>query len=302
MTCFPVLLTCDRQEGEEPEIYTAQYRLGASLSEDTFTLKGRFEGARSALGWLAGNRPVLTGPVERARQAKDALLLPVDSASRVSADGCYRWRTSPHAAWPPPCRIYEWNVRTRRESIVWNDPSLEVVDLQPHPAGGSLVFALGSEREVELLRFHSASRRFTTLLRHADFFPNEFTISPSGQEVLYVDRRDDLLCLLPCGSNDSVSRRVLSQPALEMEHQNGYRVLRTSPSFSPDGSRIFYCTAYLEMRGLELSSWGSVYAICTRTGQSRRLDLDEACPLGWQPATPLSMAPAEAAEALPLAS
>lgn len=62
---------------------------------------------------------------------------------------------------------------------------------------------------------------------------------------------------------------------------------RTSPAYSPDGRRLFYCTAYLELCDLDLSNWGNVYCLPAQGGALRRLEmaeLDYGCPIKPVPA------------------
>lgn len=275
MNPFPLLLTLDF--GEEYRVYRWHYRRGRKLDHDRLLSPTLVAASASAVGWSNVKEPVL--------QAQDTDLLPAGRTCRRSPDGRWQWRLSPQCGWPAPDRL--WESQGGAERLVWHQPGCEILDLQADPRGNGVFLAVRSPMgEHQLLHWNPRAQKAICVLRHVDFRPLEFALTPDAGAVVFVHQQDDQLYRL-----DLAGQRLhqLSVPQLESESRNGYRVYRCSPAVSPDGERIFYCTAYLELRDLDLVNGGNLYVAPARGGGLRRLALEpfegEACPVNVVPPT-----------------
>ena len=279
MNHYPILMTLDGQAGYQT--WQMEYHLGEQVDQDRLTLSQSVAERASANGWLRGLKPVVQDQGQIDPQS-DCQVLCKGHGGRISVDGRYQWRLQPQTGWPAPFRLLERDGHTARESLIWEKPGWEILDLQLDPLGEGLYFAVQNpSRQHQLLFWSPKQRRIQKILAQADFVPIEFTVAPDGNSILFVHQVDDQLYRL-----DRVSGQLhqLSIPQLEFESQQGHRVYRTSPAFSPDGKRVFYCTTYLELCDLELAHWGNLYVLPERGGRLVRLEIDspeEACPVNF---------------------
>lgn len=278
MQTYPLLVTTDFQEGPSGiEVQQILVRQGQNLDEDQFTPMGKVSTRSNAVGWVAPQKPVLqrvSGPMRNTSKA--ALWVDSGKKSKVSADQRWHWSLSPQGAWPPPYQLVEVDRESGQQQVVWQDPSCEVVDLQIDPLGRGVYFVVSCRLGLARLMFWDCYlRQSFCRYRKSDFQPGEFAIHPDGKSLAYVHQEDDQIYRVDLAVRQ---QRPISEAELELEHHCGYRAYRTSPTFSPDGSRLFYCTAYLELSGMELINWGHLYLLSQEPGQLRRLELS-GCPL-----------------------
>lgn len=283
MTKYPLLITLERHNCYQT--YRLEYRQGKQLEQDCLTLGPSIAEQASAAGWLQGGIPVVQDQGQISHSSPCQILCK-GHGGRVSPDSRWQWRLQPQQGWPPPFRLLEWDRHSGREDVIWEKPGWEILDLQLDPRAPGLYFAvqppLGKRR---LLHWNPLRRQLQCVMRHADFRPIEFTMAPDGASLAFVHQEDDQLYRLDLASPQL---HQLSIPQLEVESQQGYRAYRTSPAYSPDGRRLFYCTAYLELCDLDLSNWGNVYCLPAQGGALRRLEmaeLDDGCPINLCPPT-----------------
>ena len=280
MPHYPMLITIDRAEAGYQTL-RLDYHQGEHLEQDKFSPGASVvaEGG-SACGWLEGCTPVIQD------QGQLQLNCPCHTLSkshggRVSADARWQWRLQPLTAWPAPYKVLETDRHTGKERVIWSQAGSEILDLQVDPQGHGLYFAVQPPLgKRQLLHWNPVRRKLECRLRLAEFQPIEFAVDPAGHSVVLVHQQDDQLYRLELAS-PHLSQ--LSIPQLEQESADGYRAYRSSPTFSPTGERIFYCTAYLDLQGLELTNWGNLYALPARGGALRRLGepeaLEQGCPV-----------------------
>jgi len=275
MQTYPILVTTDLQEGVE--VQQILVRQGEHLQDDQFTLLGRVATRSNAVGWVAPQKPVLQRVSGSTRSAsKAALWVNPGGKSKFSSDRRWQWSLAPQGAWPAPYQLLEVDQQSGQQQVVWQDPSCEIIDLQIDPLGRGVYFAVLCTLGLPRLMFWDCHQRQSQCrFRKADFQPGEFAVHPDGKALAYVHQDDDQIYWVDLASRQ---QRQVTQPELEIEHQWGYRAYRTSPTFGPDGTRLYYCTAYLELSGMELINWGHLYTLHTVTEQLRRMDLN-GCPL-----------------------
>lgn len=285
---YPVLITLEEPSG--PQAWRFDYQQMSRVEDDRWSQARQVAQACSAQGWLPDFQPLLLNQGDGQPQEK-ALMLPQGKAEKGSWDGAFCWRLEPRQGWPPPYQLVQRKLSRGPESlsgpeqIVWERSGWEILDLCPEPAGPGLYFAVQPPiGERQLLYWNPIRRKTECIFRHRDFQPLEFSVSPRGESLVFVHQEDDQVYRL---DYRSLSLHQLSIPQLEVENQQGYRAYRCSPTYSPDGQRVFYSTAYLEMCGLELCNWGNLYVAAVQGGYLRRISLDgleEACILNVIPA------------------
>lgn len=288
---YPVLITLEEANG--PQAWRFDYQQKSRLEEDRWSGARQLALACSARGWLPDWQPLLLDHGGGQPQ-EPALVLPPGKAEKVAWDGLHSWRLEPRQGWPAPYQLVQRSFAgspemfsgPSQEKIVWERAGWEILDLCPEPEGPGVYFAVQPPiGERQLLHWNPLRRKSQCLLRHPDFDPLEFSLSPRGDSLVFVHQQDDQVYRLNFEGN---SLHQISIPQLEMESQQGYRAYRCSPAFSPDARRIFYSTAYLEMCGLELCNWGNLYVAASQGGALRKISLDgveEACILNVIPAT-----------------
>lgn len=278
MQTYPLLVTTDFQEGLAGiEVHRILVRQAEKLYDDQFTALGKVATRSNAIGWVAPQKPILQRISGTARSAsKTALWVESGRKSKVSADQRWHWSLSPQGAWPAPYQLVELDKQSGQQRVVWEDPSCEIVDLQVDPSGCGVYFVVDCTLGLPRLMFwDSHQQKSFCRYRKSDFQPGEFAVHPDGKTLAYVHQEDDQIYRVDLPTR---RQRRVSEPELELEYHCGYRAYRTSPTFSPDGSRLFYCTAYLELSGMELINWGHLYILSEEQGQLRRLELN-GCPL-----------------------
>jgi hypothetical protein len=295
MTQYPMLITLEQNQSYRT--CRLQYQAGTLVSEDRLGVLALVADQASAAGWLQGPVPLLQDQ-GRIRPHRDCQTLPQGHGGRLSPEGRWEWRIHPLQGWPPPFQLFERDRLNQRENTVWEKPGWEILDLQIDPNSPGVYFAVQPPLgPPQLLHWNPLRRKLQCVLRHVDFRPIEFAVAPDGQSLAFVHQSDDQLYRL-----DRVSHHLiqLSIPQLEGETQAGYRAYRTSPAYSPDGQRIFYCTAYLELSGLELNNWGHLYALPAQGGALMRLECpetEESCPINLRLPSPRVWKPAQLARA-----
>lgn len=274
MKNLSLLLTLDQQE-DDYSTYLLDYQIGRSLGRDRWGKPRLLARQSSACGWQADGTPLLVGP----GPARPGLeFLPARQGGRLSIDGRFLWKPHPQGPWPAPHRVLQIDRRLKHPEVIWKREGWEVLDLQVDTNGQGLYFAVRLPDQRGQL-WHWCPRRRTNLLMidSADFHPIEFAVHPSGGGLAFVDQSDDQIYYRAFGSG---AVRRLSQPAREEESQDAPGVYRCSPAFSPDGSRVFYCTAFLAMEGAHLCNSGNLYVTPTLGNKIRRVGLDdEGCPV-----------------------
>lgn len=274
MKNLSLLITLDQQE-DDYSTYLLDYQIGSSLGRDRWGSPRLLARQSSACGWQAGGIPLLIGP----GPARPGIqLLPARQGARLSTDGRWLWKPHPQAPWPAPQRIVQVDRGSMRPEVIWKREGWEVLDLQTDADGQGLYFAVSCPGQRGQLWHWCPLRRTNVLLiDSADFHPIEFSVHPSGAGLAYVDQNDDQIYYHPFGSGGI---RRLSQPGREEENRNAPGVYRCSPAFSPDGSRLFYCTAFLEMDGPHLCNSGNLYVTSMLGSKLRQVGLEDAgCPV-----------------------
>lgn len=270
---FPLLLTLDLQE-DEYAAYLLNYQIGTSLARDRWDTPRLLARQASACGWQAGGVPLLLGSGSALEPAE---FLPARPGARLSLDGRWLWKPHPQTAWPAPQRIVQIDRKLQRTEVIWNREGWEILDLQLDEEGRGLYFAVRCpDQRGQLWRWCPHRRESQVLLDHPEFCPIEFAVHPSGAGLAYVDQKDDQVYYHPFGSQ---AQRRLSQPQREQETSEAPGAYRCSPAFSPDGSRFFYCTAFLEMQGGQLCNSGNLYVTSVAGGRIRRVGLGDHCPV-----------------------
>ena len=274
MKNLSLLLTLDQQE-DHYNTYLLDYRLGSNLSRDGWGAPRLLASQSSACGWQSGGIPLLLGDGPALGPVQ---YLPARQGARLSTDSRWLWKPHPQAPWPAPHRIVEIDRHLQRPEVIWKREGWEILDLQLDHDGMGLYFAVRCPGERgQLWHWCPQRRQSQILVDNADFHPIEFAVHPSGAGMAFVDQNDDHVYYHPFGSN---AMRRLSQPSREEESQDSHGVYRCSPAFSPDGSRLFYCTAYLEMQGGNLCNSGNLYVTSMMGGKLRQVDLgNEGCPV-----------------------
>lgn len=274
MRNLSLLLTLDQQD-DQHSTYLLDYHIGSSLGRDRWGSPRLLARQSSACGWQAGGVPLLLG---REPAPLGVQILRERQGARLSSDGRWLWKPHPQAAWPAPHQIVQIDRRRKRREVIWERHDWEVLDLQLDGSGRAIYFAVrGPGDRGQLWTWCPARRTALLVLDSAAFHPIEFAVHPDGGGLAYVDQNDDQVYYLPFRSDQL---RRLSQPSREQETQAAPGVYRCSPAFSPDGSRLFYCTAFLEMEGAWLCNSGNLYVTSMSGGKLRRVDLqDEGCPI-----------------------
>lgn len=287
-TRFPLLLTLDRPD-QGYEVYQVEYQVRARLEQDQVQPRPQLVARGAAgVGWSRTQQPQLRSH-GRLQTLTECRLLP--RTGKANLDHTCFWRAHPLRAWPPPHQIRQ--TSHGQDSTIWSDSGSEVMEICPDPVGEGLYVAVkGRQGHPQLL--HWDGTRMRCLLRHPDFRPSEMAIAPDRLSLVFVHQEDDQLYRLDLRSRCLTQ---LSIPQLEWEQSEGFRAYRSSPSFSPDGSRVFFCTAYLEMRGMELMNWGNFYVLPSCGGALRRLELgplSDLCPVAVAAPGPLALPVLEA--------
>ena len=222
--------------------------------------------------------PLLLGRGPAACALAPVEYLQARQGARLSADGRWLWKPQPQAAWPAPYRIVQSDRRQSRPEVIWSRPDWEVLDLQLDPQGEGLFFAVRQQGGPgQLWHWCPNQRRSRLFVDNQDFHPIEFTVHPSGNGVAFVHQQDDQLYYHGFGSR---FLRQISRPDQEEDHPTNQGVYRCSPAYSPDGKRLFYCTAFLEMQAGNLCNWGHLYVTAPRGRTLRHLPLDDhGCPV-----------------------
>lgn len=274
MKNLSLLLTLDQQE-DHYSTYLLDYRIGSSLTRDNWDSPRLLASQSSACGWQSGGIPLLSG---EGPALGPAHYLPARQGARLSTDARWLWKPHPQAPWPAPNRIVQIDRHLQRPEVLWKREGWEILDLQLDQDGLGLYYAVRSPgKRGQLWHWCPRRRKSQILVDNERFHPIEFAVHPSGASLAFVDQNDDQLYYHPFGTNDL---RRLSQPYREEESRDSPGVYRCSPAFSPDGSRLFYCTAYLEMQAGSLCNSGNLYVTSLPCGQLRKVDLgDEGCPV-----------------------
>lgn len=274
MRSLPILLTLDQQENDY-HTYLLDYHLGSSLAQDRWGAPRLLARHSTACGWQSGGVPLLLG---RGPALGPVEFLPARQGARMSLDGRWLWKPHPQSAWPAPHRIVQVDRRRPRPEVIWNRAGWEILDLQLDGDGLGLYFAVRCpEQRGQLWHWCPSQRKSRLLIDNPDFHPIDFAVHPSGSGLAFVDQADDQVYYLGFGKRQI---RRLSQPGREDETSDAPGVYRCSPAFSPDGSRLFYCTAFLEMQGGSLCNSGNLYVTAMTGGKLRQVDLgDEGCPV-----------------------
>jgi hypothetical protein len=274
MKNLSLLLTLDQQE-DHYNTYLLDYRIGSSLTRDSWGSPRLLATQTSACGWQSGGIPLLSGEGQALAPAE---FLPARSGARLSTDGRWLWQPHPQAPWPAPHRITQTDRRLHKAEVIWQREGWEILDLQVAADGRSLYFAVRSpDQRGQLWHWCPVLRKSQLHIDNLSFHPIDMAIHPGDAGVAYVDQQDDQVYFHAFGSSQT---RRLSQPARELENPEAPGVYRCSPAFTPDGSRLFYCTAFLEMDGAHLSNSGNLYVTSLQSGKLRRVDLgDEGCPV-----------------------
>ncbi|MBX3167471.1 MAG: hypothetical protein KF760_08660 [Candidatus Eremiobacteraeota bacterium] len=274
MKNLSLLLTLDQQE-DEYNTYLLDYHSGASLGRDRWGTPRLLARQSSACGWQAGGIPLLIG---RGPAPTGVEFLPARQGARLSTDGRWLWKPHPQAPWPAPQRVVQIDRQLMRTEVIWKKEGWEVLDLQVDTDGQGLYFAVRCPGGCgQLWHWCPHRRTHQLLLDNADFHPIEFTVHPSRSGLAFVDQNDDQVYYYPFGGSGI---RCLSQPRREQECQGSRGVYRCSPAFSPDGNRLFYCTAFLEMEGGSLCNSGNLYVTSMLEDKLRLVSLgDEGCPI-----------------------
>jgi len=277
MRNLSILITLDQQEPDY-NAFLLNYRIASNFADDQWGAPRLLARQATACGWQSGGVPLLLGRKPATPAAHPVAYLPGRQGSRLSVDGRWLWKPHPQAPWPAPHRILQIDRRHSSAEVVWDRDGWEILDLQLDPQGAGLYFAVRHPGGPgQLWHWCPRSRRATVLVDNSDFHPIEFALHPSGAGLAFVHQQDDQLYYHGFGSR---FLRQLSQPNREQESPEGHGVYRCSPAYSADGTRIFYCTAFLEMQAGNLCNWGHLYVSPDAGGKLRHICLeDEGCPV-----------------------
>lgn len=300
MEHYPLLITLDGHSGplgspNQVQVYSTTYRQGTQLEEDQIDPLTPVARGCLGLGWAQGEIPLLQH-IGRGQKLPPGIQYEINEAGILLGSGqkcrlspCLNWRWSlhPQTSWPAPHQLLEFDFRQAQQRVVWSDPTAEIIDLQVDGPGSGCYLAVQSKLGwSRLIHWDATSGKSQCLFRHPDFRPGEFCISQAGDWLIYVHQEDDRLYHV-----NLKTRRQRSLPSAqpEIEQIDGRRAYRTSLSLSPDNRRLFYCTAYLELCGLELVNWGHLYVLDLLSGHLRPIELptlEPACPLAVASAPP----------------
>lgn len=215
---------------------------------------------------------VWSGSADRAPRAVAA---PVAPASMIRLERLTTDSRSYEPAISPDGRFVAYQVADSGQQTVWlkNIATGSAVQILPPNAGG--YSSLNFSRDGNEMLYKTGTPDHGTVFRVPLFggAPREvasnvwsdFSISPDGREIAFVRpnaaKRSELVAVSIDGGNDRVIATLVEQ-------HHWLEVANTSPSWSPDGTRLVVCGAWREpARGFTFG----LYEVAARGGAVRRM-------------------------------